>query len=232
MEEKKQEDLNQRDMPQDIADVDSKESVTHNLSDKEIETELTKEKARDEQEDLDDDDEYYVDEEEFQVQEVEPAVYELETKITTKELYSYLMMHTYSSFSGKVCVILSILAFIMLLLGAGKGDMTKTAILGIVAALYTVINPVMLYLKAARQAKLNPAYKDSMKFGFHEKGINIAFGGNEGMIPWDKIMKGKKTKKVYALYTDPIHAFLIATKDLRKTGTEIEDYIKEHMAQK
>lgn len=183
------------------------------------------------QEDLEDD-EYYIDEDEIQVQEVEPAVYELETKITTKELYSYLMMHTYSSFSGKICVILSVLALIMLLLGAGKGDMTKTAILGIVAVLYTVINPVMLYLKAARQAKLNPAYKDSMKFGFHEKGVNIAFGGNEGMIPWDKIRKGKKTKKVYALYTDPIHAFLIATKDLRKTGTEIEDYIEEHMAQK
>lgn len=233
MEEKRQEDFNQQDISQEIEDGDGKEGRNQALSDKEIKTEMAKEEVIDEkeQEDLEDD-EYYADEDEIQVQEVEPAVYELETKITTKELYSYLMMHTYSSFSGKVCVILSILALIMLLLGAGKGDMTKTAILGIVAALYTVINPVMLYLKAARQAKLNPAYKDSMKFGFHEKGVNIAFGGNEGMITWDKIIKKKKTKKVYALYTDPIHAFLIAIKDLRKNGTEIEDYIEAHITHK
>lgn len=191
-----------------------------------------KEREEENQDDFDDDDDYYVDEDEIQVQEVEPAIYEVETKIGTGELYSYLMMHTYSSFSGKVCVILSLLALIMLLLGAGKGDMTKTVILGIVALLYTVINPIMLYMKAARQAKLNPAYKDSMKFGFHEKGVNISFGGNEGMIPWDKMMKAKKTKKVYALYTDPIHAFLIATKDLRKTGSEIESYMEEHMTRK
>lgn len=232
MEEKKQENLNQQDMSQDIVDIDNEQSAARILFNRKMEK-LTREKVVEEkeQEDLDDD-EYYIDEDEIQVQKVEPAIYELETKVTTKELYSYLMMHTYSSFSGKVCVILSILALIMLLLGAGKGDMTKTVILGIVAALYTVINPVMLYLKAARQAKLNPAYKDSMKFGFHEKGVNIAFGGNEGMIPWDKMMKGKKTKKVYALYTDPIHAFLIATKDLRKNGTEIEDYIEAHIAHK
>lgn len=179
-----------------------------------------------------DDDEYYIDEDEIQIQEVEPAVYELETRITTKELYSYLMMHTYSSLSGKAYIILSILALMMLLLGAGKGDMTKTVILSVVASLYTVINPVMLYFKAAKQAKLNPAYKDFMKFGFHEKGMNIAFGGNEGMITWDKIIKVKKTKKIYALYTDSIHAFLISVKDLRKNGTEIEEYIEKHIAQK
>lgn len=208
MEEKKQEELKEQEI-----------SVEEKIDEKQEES----------REDLDDDDDYYVDEDEIQVQEVEPAVYEVETRIKTGELYSYLMMHTYSSFSGKVCVILSVLALIMLLLGAGKGDMTKTVILGIVAALYTVINPIMLYMKAAKQAKLNPAYKDSMKFGFHEKGVNISFGGNEGMIPWDKMVRVKKTKKVYALYTDPIHAFLIATKDLQKTGSEIENYIEGHI---
>lgn len=175
-----------------------------------------------------DDDDFDDDDDEMQVQEIEPAVYEVDTKIGTGELYSYLMMHGYSSLSGKIRLILSFLALIMLLLGAGKGDMTKTLILGVVAALYTVINPVMLYMKALRQAKLNPAYKNAMKFGFHEKGVNISFGDNKGMILWDKITKIKKTKKVYALYTDPIHAFLIATKDLQRTqvGTYIEEHVK------
>ncbi len=183
-----------------------------------------------EKEEFDDDDEYYVDEEdEIKIQEVEPAIYEVETRVTTKELYSYLMMHTYSSFSGKIYIIISILALVMLLLGAGGSDMTMKIVLVVVASLYTIVNPIMLYFKAAKQAKTNPAYKDVMKFGFHEKGMNLAFGGNEGMIPWDKIMKVKKTKKVYAIYTDPIHAFLIAAKDLKKNGDEIALYMEEHI---
>lgn len=233
MEEKKQEELKESEKEITGGEREEKQSSSTQEEAPKEEKEMavereSEEKQEENPEDLDDD-EYYVDEDEIQVQEVEPAVYEVETKIGTGELYNYLMMHTYSSFSGKVCVILSVLALIMLLLGAGKGDMTKTVILGIVALLYTVINPIMLYMKAARQAKLNPAYKDCMKFGFHEKGVNISFGGNEGMIPWDKMMKVKKTKKVYALYTDPIHAFLIAVKDLQKTGNEIENYIEEHI---
>ena len=112
------------------------------------------------------------------------------TNIKTNELFQFLLRHSYAGISGKVGLVISLAAAVMFLRGIPDfaGNETKMIVLGFLALLFTVVNPVMLYTRAKKQKLMNPAYKNAMEYELDEEGIKLYAGGQEGGIPWNRIM--------------------------------------------
>ena len=87
------------------------------------------------------------------------------TNIKTNELFQFLLRHSYAGISGKVGLVISLAAAVMFLRGISDfaGNETKMIVLGFLALLFTVVNPVMLYTRAKKQKLMNPAYKNAME---------------------------------------------------------------------
>ena len=156
------------------------------------------------------------------------------TNIKTNELFQFLLRHSYAGISGKVGFVISLAAAVMFLRGIPDfaGNETKMIVLGFLALLFTVVNPVMLYTRAKKQKLMNPAYKNAMEYELDEEGIKLYAGGQEGGIPWNRIIKIKESGSLYMLYTTRINAFLWPKKDMGAREKEIMDYVLEHIDSK
>lgn len=151
------------------------------------------------------------------------------TKITTGEIFQFLMSHAYAGFTGKIGLVISFVGavlFIKALPGGFAGNETNMLIYGILAVTFTVINPFLLFTKAKKQKLTNPAYKTDMEYELSDEGIHLAAAGQEGELPWDYIIQIRETKGLYILYTTRINAFIWPKKDV---DTDIMKYALAHI---
>lgn len=152
--------------------------------------------------------------------------FELDIKITTKDLFSFMIHHSNTSFSGVCGLILSIGAFILLFTGYAQGNDMGNLVLLFLGLCFTVINPVTMYKKAMDQVKSNPLYRDELHYVLDETGVSLVKNDKTESIEWGRILKFKKTSRVFALYTTGVHAVILPTKGFEEQKDEVEAYIK------
>ena len=163
--------------------------------------------------------------------ESEPSI-ELNVKIGTKELFSFLMKHTYSGLSGVIGLVISVAALVLFLLGFAEGDPFRIVVLLFLASLFTIVNPAMLWVKAKGQSVKNPLYKDELHYFLNEKEVGLNVNGKKEVIEWSRIMNCKKTKSVYILYTTKIHAILLPVSGMNENKEKIDDLIARKVIRK
>ncbi|MDD6401095.1 MAG: YcxB family protein [Lachnospiraceae bacterium] len=129
-------------------------------------------------------------------------------------LYSYILNTNYRSVPGIMGLALSAGAIVLLIVGWDKLYIGRKIMIIIVALIFTVINPLMLALKTLQQLKLSPSYKKPLDYTFHNEGITISQGEISQSIEWSNIYRLMMTKKMLAIYTNRINAFVIPLSEL------------------
>lgn len=152
--------------------------------------------------------------------------FKLKIKITQKALFSFMLHHANTSFSGIFGIGISVLALVILFGGYANVDIMSKCILLFVGLAFTVINPVMMYYKAGQQVKKNPMYQRELNYELYEEGISLVNENKREYVPWSKIVKFKKTKSVLALYTTRIHAVILPTAEFPEQKDEVEAFIR------
>lgn len=134
--------------------------------------------------------------------------------MTFPALYSYVINTNYRCFSGVLGLLISALAFVMLISLWGRLTYTYRIMLILVVLAFPVVNPCMLAFKAFRQLKLSPSYKKPLTYTFSDEGISVEQGELNQMLKWDKICRIMLTKQMLAIYTGRLHAFVIPLSEL------------------
>ena len=91
---------------------------------------------------------------------------ELDVKITSGDLYDFLLRHSYNSVSGLLGAVIGALGVIV---GISR-QYWIYLILGVVILLYL---PWTLYIKSKQQAVNNPVFKEPLHYVLDENGITI-----------------------------------------------------------
>lgn len=157
---------------------------------------------------------------------MEEKKYDLSIKITTKDLFSFMIHHANTTISGVFGLILSFGALILLFTGYAQGNDMGNVVLLVVGLSFTVINPVSMYYKAQQQVKNNPLYKNVLHYVLDEEGVSLVRDDRTESIEWNRILKFKKTKRVFALYTTGVHAVILPTAGFADQADEVEAFIK------
>lgn len=149
----------------------------------------------------------------------------LKIQLTVKELFNFLIAHTYSNFSGYVGVVLSICALIAFGYSFDNPQMNPAYkfVLLITGLLFTVVQPLMLYSKAKNQVKQNEAINKPLEYTISYSGIRVACDGDYADYTWDQIMKINSTKINVLIYTSRIRAFVIPKREI---GPYMEEFKK------
>lgn len=153
----------------------------------------------------------------------------IEAKIDAKVLFSFLLRHTYTSFSGIAGLLISGTAFVFFLKSLGGDNDFQKVLLLFASLLFTVINPYLLYKKAKAQEVRNPLYKETLLYTLDDEGIHLAVNGKEEMLAWSMVRKWKKTGKVCILYTSTVHAILLPYASMNGQRDQVEKLIREKM---
>lgn len=125
-------------------------------------------------------------------------VFSYQTKVS--DMYRFLMMYSYQGFRGIVNLMISIGAIVLLIYGADDGYAFNKALLILIAALFTIINPILLYLKAAKQVKLTPMFQQPLNYTVNEQGISVKLKEEEMALAWPDVYKIVETRKDFYFY--------------------------------
>lgn len=148
-------------------------------------------------------------------------------KMKVKTMYRFLMHHGYAGISGIINIVISGGALILLLAGVGDSTASKVA-LGIVAALFTVINPLYLYYKAAKQVKLTPMFAQPLDYCINEEGLTVSQGEEELTVEWDELRKVVETGKDFYIYLSLTRAYIFPKEDLAGQEGALREAVETH----
>lgn len=152
---------------------------------------------------------------------------EFQVKLQTKDLYRFTMRHTYVSIGGIFSLLISFGCLGICLVNFRQLVPSTIAVLLIVAALFTVIQPVMLYGKCAAQVKRSKDIKDELSYILSEDGITVRQGEEEARIKWYQIRKVVYGGKGIYVYMSPVRAFIFPRESCGDRYGEIQGMIQE-----
>lgn len=129
-------------------------------------------------------------------------------QMTAKEVYRFTFYHVYHSFSGMFGLFLSLLALLNLIVNFNTLSDTAKTIMIIIAAWYTVMEPVMIVSRSKAQVKRNKAYQQPLKYRVDVDGITVSQNGESQTLAWDKLTKIVETRTQFLVYSSRIHSFI------------------------
>lgn len=157
---------------------------------------------------------------------------EFDTKITSSDLYYFLIRHFYTGFSGIFGLMLSGGALVLFFLGIGKREPFQLILLLIMASLFTVVQPLQMKLKAIQQIKLTPIFKEPLHYLINGDGITVSQKGDSTTLPWDGFRRIIETKKAFLLYMTSVNANIIPKEQLGGKEELLRNLINENAEKK
>lgn len=147
---------------------------------------------------------------------------------TVKDMYRFLMHHAYIGVSGIINVVISGGALALLIANADQYSAFNKAGLILIASLFTIINPIYLYFKAAKQVKLTPMFQKPLDYLIDAKGIQVSQGEDQMVLPWEEVHKIIETKKDFYLYMSLTRAHVLPKEGYIEHVDLLRDIIKEN----
>ena len=147
---------------------------------------------------------------------------EFDVKISSNDLYDYMLRHTYSSLSG---VMGSVVGVLMLILFASNRQ-PICLIIGMVILLYL---PWTLFIKSRQQALTTPAFKKPLHYRLNDEGIEVSQDDTVEQLGWDGMVKAVSTVNSVIVYTTKTNACIFPKKDLGDKKYKVIEIISTHM---
>lgn len=138
------------------------------------------------------------------------------------ELWQLSMYGTYGSMIG-LCNIIFTVA--MLLLAAkiwGNINSFIKILLIFAISLFTVIQPLAVYIRAKRQVATVP---QDMEIGFDDNGIHVKTSNKYSDLLWSEIKGVTKKSSMIIIFTTSKHGFIISNKMLGKQKDDFYNYL-------
>lgn len=142
-------------------------------------------------------------------------------QMKTSYMFDFLYWHSYHGLTGVINYALSLAGVAALIAGFGKNNTAVTVMLVMLALLFTVINPLSLLYKAARQIKRTPMFQKPLYYQFDEKGFSISQESSSDSAEWSSVLLLRETGKNIILYMGAANAVVLPKKEI---GSQLNDF--------
>lgn len=150
-------------------------------------------------------------------------------QMKTTYMFDFLYWHSYHGITGIINYALSFAGIAALCAGFGKNNTAVTVMLVILALLFTVINPLSLLYKAARQIKRTPMFSKPLHYTFDAKGFTISQDSSSDSAEWDTVIMLRETGKSIILYMGAAKALVLPKKEVGEQLPELKKLLREKL---
>ena len=149
------------------------------------------------------------------------------TQLKANDIFKFSLAYTYSGLQLILAIAMVAVGVYMCVTGMGAADGQSNMIFGIVLiVLFVVVNPLMLYVKAKKQAIENPVYKMKTYYTLNEDGIFVELGEDSATIEWARVLKISHVMGLNILYTGRKQAFVFPDYALGEDKDKMLSYMK------
>ena len=140
--------------------------------------------------------------------------YKYTYRTTARDLWQLSMYYIYGSLAGLCNIIFTVAAFA---LGFSRWDQAQ----GIVGCcLFTVIQPLMIYAKAKKQAA---GITQDTQVSIDDNGLYIRVGDDTSQLPWKSVKRISRKPAMIIIFSDTTHGFIFTNRVL---GNEKEEFYR------
>ena len=141
-------------------------------------------------------------------------------------MYDFLLHYNYKGFAGMVGPVFSLVALGALC--ASYSVLTRGQIILLILAslLFTVINPLLLLLKAAKQIKLNPTFRDPITYILDDEKITVHQNEEQLPISWKDVREAEETRCNIIIYLSKVRAFVLPKESMGDQLPKVRELIR------
>lgn len=156
----------------------------------------------------------------------ETMKFEYRIKLTAADLWKFSMYHANRGLLLPFNLLITFGALFMLIFRWNEFSSAYRILLLMCVGMFTIWQPVLLYLKASKQARMS-AVKDEMKVAFLQDGVQVEQVGKKALITWEQVARVERTPSMIVLYMDRIHAYLVPKSVLGDSEQELREYLRK-----
>lgn len=140
----------------------------------------------------------------------------ISVNMTEEALIEFVFRSYYGRFSGIMTIVLGIIGIVLFAVTFGTARPAASFAYAFVAVGSLIGNPAVLWMKAKKQFRNNPVYREPINYEIGTDGIRIIIGNESEHIGWENIYRLRGSGRMLAVYTGPYHAFVLPYSELGK----------------
>ncbi len=154
---------------------------------------------------------------------------EFDVQLHTADMYRYNLYHTYTTASGYLAILASILAFAAAGKTWGQTEPSRTVLYIAMGILLLVYTPVSLYLRSKQQVNGSPVLKNVLHYVIDDTGVTTSQGEMSSRLEWSQVYRVVATKHNILICINPRNAFIIPRAQVQKEYDEIKNIAQKHL---
>jgi len=154
------------------------------------------------------------------------------SKMNQKNMFDFLLRHSYFSFRGYIGLLISICAFGAAIYTFGKMQLLLTLILLGAGSLFTIVQPILLYNRAKLDVSKGGQFHVPITYTLSTDGIELARNGNQVEYGWDTIHKVITTKYAVVLYSGQYLTFILTKEGIGEQFDLMKELIQKNASAK
>lgn len=152
---------------------------------------------------------------------------EFDVKLTSEDMFDFLMYHSYSAFSGIFSIFLGIGAIVLSVFTWGQVDLAYSLMYFAFGLIFLFYTPVTLKVRSKSQLKNSKVFENPIIYVLGEETIQSIQGEAKEEMAWANIMKVRSTKKSIIIYVTRIRAVILPKKAMGEQYSQVVELIKE-----
>lgn len=148
--------------------------------------------------------------------------YEYTYRNTAFELWQVSMYYIYGSMAGMCNVVFTAAAFALGYARWNQSGSLMRFIIVLGCCLFTLIQPLMLYIKAGRQAA---GITQDTRIALDDWGVHIRVGEKTSDLPWKAVRKISRKPTMIIIFSDTVHGFVLTNRVLGDEKEAFAGYV-------
>ena len=150
-----------------------------------------------------------------------------DVKVSVMDMFNFMMYHNYSSIGGKLSFIFSVAMLILAAVKFGDFSTTEFMVVLVLGLLFTIINPIMIFVKSVKQVVLNPMFKKPLTYELQKDKIIISQGEVSNEILLTDVTKVVETRRSILVFVTRVRAYIWPKGSLKDQYAPVKEQLKQ-----
>lgn len=150
----------------------------------------------------------------------------IDMQLNAKDIWLFSMYHSNRGFLLIFNVLFTIVMYYYMITSWNKIDTPRKMMFVLLANMFLIIQPAMLYLKSAKQAR-SEAIRAGLSLEMNDEGIVVSSKGESIDFKWESGFRSRIVPGIIIIYVDAVRGYLLPDRYTKENKEKIVAVLKE-----
>lgn len=150
----------------------------------------------------------------------------IDMQLNAKDIWLFSMYHSNRGFLLIFNVLFTVVMYYYMITSWNKIDTPRKIMFVLLANMFLIIQPAMLYLKSAKQAR-SEAIRAGLSLEMNDEGIVVSSKGESIDFKWESGFRSRIVPGIIIIYVDAVRGYLLPDRYTKENKEKIVAVLKE-----